>query len=71
MLKKTKNKIVKNFLTIKYKLKVVKDKAEGGYVAYYPSLPGCITIGETKKQAKKNIKDAKRAWFEAVLETKQ
>lgn len=71
MLKKTKNKMVKDFLTIKHGLKIVKDEVEGGYIAYYPSLPGCVTIGKTKKQAKKNAKDAKRAWFEVVLETKQ
>lgn len=71
MSKKTKNKMVEDFLTIKYKLKIVKDKVEGGYVAYYPSLPGCVTIGKTKKRAKNNAKDAKKAWFEAILEAKQ
>jgi hypothetical protein len=71
MSKKIKNKLIKDFLATKHKLEIVKDIDEGGYVAYYPSLPGCVTIGKTKKQAKKTAKDAKRAWFEAVLETKQ
>lgn len=71
MSKKTKNNLIKDFLATKHKLKIIKDKVEDGYVAYYPSLPGCVTIGETKKRAKKNAKDAKRAWFEAILETKQ
>lgn len=71
MSKKIKNKLIKDFLATKHKLKIVKDKTEGGYVAYYPNLSGCITIAETKKQAKKNARDAKRAWFEAVLESKQ
>lgn len=71
MSKKTKNKLIKDFLTTKHKLKIVKDKAEGGYIVYYPSLPGCVTIGKTKKRAKKNAKDAKMTWFEAILETKQ
>ena len=31
---------------------------EGGYIAYVPLLPGCITQGETYEEAKINVKDA-------------
>jgi predicted RNase H-like HicB family nuclease len=31
---------------------------EGGYTVIVPSLPGCISEGETKKEAIKNIKEA-------------
>lgn len=31
---------------------------EGGYTAYVPSLPGCISEGDTYEEALKNIKEA-------------
>lgn len=41
------------------KLKVILEKAEeGGYVIHVPSLPGCISQGETKEEALENIKEA-------------
>jgi len=41
------------------KFKVILEKAEeGGYVVYVPSLPGCVSQGETKEEAIENIKEA-------------
>jgi len=41
------------------KFKVVLEEAEeGGYVVYVPSLPGCVSQGETKDEALENIKEA-------------
>lgn len=40
---------------------------EGGFVVEVPALPGCVTEGETVKEAKKNIKEA----IELYLETLQ
>ncbi len=48
------------------KLKVVLEKQEeGGYTVYVPSLPGCISQGETKEDALRNVKEA----IELYLET--
>ena len=45
-------------------IKVVLEKQEeGGYTVYAPSLPGCISQGETKDDALKNIKEAIEAYF--------
>ena len=45
--------------------KVVFEPAEeGGYTAYVPSLPGCISEGETYEEAIKNIKEAIKGWIE-------
>ena len=30
-----------------YRMEIVEDKDEGGFVVSYPDLPGCITCGET------------------------
>ncbi|MBI5411697.1 type II toxin-antitoxin system HicB family antitoxin [Candidatus Peregrinibacteria bacterium] len=45
---------------------VFEKSREGGYVAYVPLLPGCMTQGETFEEAKDNIKDA-IAGYLAVL----
>ena len=50
-----------------FKLELVKDPDEGGFVASYPVLRGCITCAETAKGAVDAAKDAKRAWLEAAL----
>jgi len=31
---------------------------EGGYVAYVPYLPGCVSQGETREEALRNIREA-------------
>lgn len=49
------------------KLKVVLEPSEeGGYTVYVPSLPGCISEGETKEEALDNIKEAIELYLEPV-----
>ena len=55
-------------ITMSYRMEIVEDKDEGGFVVSYPDLPGCITCGETVEQAVANAQDAKKAWLEAALE---
>ena len=61
-------KTLNDYLAMSYRLEIVRDDAEGGFVASYPDLPGCITCGETEEEAVKNALDAKKAWLEAALE---
>ncbi len=51
-----------------YRMEIVEDKDEGGFVVSYPDLPGCITCGETVEKAVANALHAKREWIEAALE---
>ncbi len=37
---------------------VLEPSNEGGYTVYVPSLPGCISEGETVEEALKNIREA-------------
>jgi predicted RNase H-like HicB family nuclease len=39
---------------------------EGGWVVECPSLPGCISQGETKEEALTNIKEAIDLFIEAL-----
>lgn len=61
-------KTLEDYLSAAYPCKLIPDREEGGYTAYYPDLPGCITCGETMKEALKNAEDAKKEWLCAALE---
>ena len=61
-------KTLNEYLAMPYRMEIVEDRDEGGFVASYPDLPGCITCGETVEAAVANAQDAKRAWLEAALE---
>lgn len=50
------------------RMEVVPDTEEGGYVVFFPDLPGCITCGNTIEKALANAEDAKKAWLEAAIE---
>lgn len=47
---------------------VVIEKAEGNYSAYVPDLPGCVTVGDTIEQVKKNIQEAIELHLESLQE---
>lgn len=44
---------------------VLEPQEEGGFTAYVPSLKGCISEGDTKEEALKNIKEAIELYLEA------
>ena len=49
------------------KLKVVLEPSdEGGFTVFVPSLPGCISEGDTKEKALANIKEAIELYMEPV-----
>lgn len=45
---------------------VFEEAVEGGYTVSVPSLPGCISEGDTFEKAKKNITEAIRAYLESL-----
>jgi predicted RNase H-like HicB family nuclease len=49
------------------KLKILLEPSEeGGYTAVVPSLPGCISEGNSKEEAIQNIKEAVELYMEPV-----
>ena len=56
------------YMGLPYKLELVPDSTEGGYVASYPELRGCITVGDTLASVAANAEDAKREWIQAAME---
>ena len=52
----------------RYTILLHPDTEEGGYTVTVPSLPGCVTQGETIEEAITMAKDAIRLHIEALIE---
>ena len=49
------------------KLKIVLEPSdEGGFTAIVPSLPGCISEGDSREDALKNIREAIELYLDPV-----
>ncbi len=49
------------------KLKVVLEPSdEGGYTALVPALPGCVSEGDTREEALRNVEEAIQLYLEPV-----
>ena len=49
------------------KLKIVLEPSgDGGFTVFVPTLPGCISEGESKEDAVKNIREAIELYLEPV-----
>ena len=59
---------IEKYMSLHYHMEIIEDPNEGGYVASYPDLPGCLTCGETLEEVVKNADDAKREWLLAAME---
>jgi len=52
-----------------YKFHIIfRQEPEGGYTAMLPSLPGCISFGETLEEAEKMIQEAIDVYLEVQAE---
>lgn len=54
-------KTIEYYMALPYRLEIVPDPDEGGYVARYPDLPGCITVGDSMEEAAKMLKMRRRS----------
>lgn len=49
------------------KLKIILEPSdEGGFTAFVPALPGCVSEGNTREEALKNIQEAVELYLEPV-----
>ena len=60
-------KTIDYYMSLPYRMEIVPDRQEGGYTAWYPDLPGCLSCAETLEGVIANAADAKKAWLEAAL----
>lgn len=52
---------------MKFKV-ILEPSEEGGYTALVPSLPGCISEGDTREETLYNIEEAIELYLEPVEE---
>ncbi len=50
---------------MKYRVLIEQDE-DGVYVAEVPTLPGCISQGQTREEAIENVKEAIAAYLESL-----
>ena len=48
---------------------ILQRESDGGYVAVVPSLPGCVSQGDSREEALKNIEEAAELYIEDVQAT--
>jgi predicted RNase H-like HicB family nuclease len=53
--------------TLSYKV-VLEPSKDGGYSVYVPSLPGCVSEGDSYQEALDSIRVAIRGWLEVAQE---
>ena len=56
------------YMSLPYRVEIIKDMDEEGYAAFIPELKGCITTGVTEEDALESLKDAKAVWLSSALE---
>jgi predicted RNase H-like HicB family nuclease len=45
---------------------IFEPQEEGGYTAYVPDLPGCVSEGDTLEEATEMIRDAMRGYLDSL-----
>ena len=61
-------KTIEDYMALPYRIEIIPDVDEGGYVVSYPDLKGCISTGDSVEEAFANGEDAKREWLAAAIE---
>ncbi|MDO8685606.1 MAG: toxin-antitoxin system HicB family antitoxin [Clostridiales bacterium] len=57
------------YMGLNYKIEIVKDETEGGYVLSIPELKGCLTCADQLVKGLEMLDDAKKQWLIAALES--
>ena len=60
--------MIDHYMGLPYRMEIIPDPGEGGFVVRFPDLPGCMTVGQDLQDALNQAEDAKRAWLAAALE---
>jgi predicted RNase H-like HicB family nuclease len=63
-------KTLEYYMGLNYKIEVVRDETEGGYVLSIPELNGCITCADSLGKGMEMLEDAKKQWFIAALDSR-
>lgn len=58
---------VARYMALPYRIELIPDTEDGGFVVSMPELPGCISQGDTVEEALEMIRDAQRGWLTVAL----
>jgi predicted RNase H-like HicB family nuclease len=47
---------------------ILDQESDGGYVAIVPTLPGCVSQGDSREEALANIREAAELYIEDCIE---
>ena len=61
-------KTIEEYMSLPYRMEIVMDELEGGYVISYPDLPGCISEGKTLGNAMYMAQRALTQWIEYQID---
>ena len=53
--------------TLNYRIRLLKEE-DGGYTVVVPTLPGCVTFGETFEEAMSMAKEAIEGYIETLID---
>lgn len=53
-------KTLNDYMAMSYRMEIVEDKEEGGFVVFYPDLPGCITCGRNNRKCSRKCTGCKK-----------
>jgi antitoxin HicB len=59
---------LESYMALPYRIELIPDPEDGGYVVRIPDLPGCMSQGDTVEEAMEMIRDAQRGWLTVALE---
>ena len=62
------NENINYYMSLSYKIEIIEDREDGGYVLSHPELRGCITASETIAEGLSMLEDAKKEWLTACIE---
>lgn len=62
-------KSLEYYMKLNYKIEILRDEFEGGYVFSIPELKGCITCVNQLDDGMRMLEDAKKQWIIAALES--
>lgn len=46
---------------------ILEQESDGGYVALVPAMPGCVSQGDSREEALKNIREAAELYIEDCI----
>lgn len=62
-------KSLEYYMNLNYKIEIVKDNTEGGYILSIPELKGCVTCADQLLKGMEMLEDAKKQWIVAAMES--